>query len=129
MIGDFFQNGGGSPSRRLTASAAQFPVNIAQNALIASLSRPFGAGSAFSVVGAIPSQLALVNGQIVKGAGAAVGDASYDVKIRAQNAGNTQAIEQTFRFTAKASAAAVTSSAIFSLPANSQYAALLFRSL
>ncbi|KAB0682008.1 hypothetical protein [Aureimonas leprariae] len=72
--------------REITASAARFVATAAASSLIATLDDPFGSGSTFTTVGDVPAQLALSGSTIVKGAGAAVLGARYDIKVRATSA-------------------------------------------
>ena len=77
----------------IQASARAFVTTIVAATEIATLSRPFGAGTVFSTVGAVPGQLALSGGAIVKGASAAAGDTTYTITVRAESGDGAEAIE------------------------------------
>ncbi len=96
--------GGGAT---LSASPTRFLATVAQGALIASLSRPFGAGTTFATVGAVPGQLTLTAGTITKGAGAAVVGTVYSVKVRASSADGKREAAETLSFRAIAAAPAL----------------------
>lgn len=91
------QNSSGSFPR---ASTSAFLTTLAAGQTVAELSRPFGAGTVLSVVGATPPQLAFSSGRITRGAGAAVSGQTYSIRIRAESADGKRAIERTLDFTA-----------------------------
>lgn len=95
------RRGGGA---QLTASKTRYLASAAAGTLIATLSKTYGDGTTFAVVGATPAQLALSGGTIVKGATASVIDSSYSIKIRATSADGKRDTAETLTFTATAAA-------------------------
>jgi len=96
-MGFKFNVGGGGPG--LSASKSTYYTSIAQGALIASLTDPFGSGVTYTVVGSTPSTLALASGgRIVAGAGAQADGQASTIIIRASK--GARAVEEPLTFTA-----------------------------
>lgn len=55
--------------QRVTVRTSRFAFNLAQGATIAQLVDPFGSGSTYEWIGALPAQLALSGDKIVRGSG------------------------------------------------------------
>jgi len=93
-----FSGGGriGNNGLSLRASSSSFLSSASPGAVIASLVDPYGSGSTFSTVGAVPGQLALSGGNIVAGATSGAPGTNYSVTIRAAKGG--RAIEEPFSF-------------------------------
>ncbi|WP_267433765.1 SGNH/GDSL hydrolase family protein [Sphingomonas sp. GM_Shp_1] len=90
---------GGSGGPGLSASKSTYYTTIAQGALIAALTDPFGAGSTYTVVGSAPAQLALASdGRIVAGMGAQAVGQAYTIVVRATK--GQRAVEEPLTFTA-----------------------------
>ncbi|KQO50434.1 hypothetical protein [Sphingomonas sp. Leaf257] len=95
-MGFKFNVGGGGPG--LSASKSTYYTSIAQGALIASLTDPFGSGATYTVVGNTPSTLALASGgRIVAGAGAQADGQASTIVIRASK--GSRAVEESLTFT------------------------------
>lgn len=92
----------GNAGVRLRASATDYLASTAAGAAIAMLNDPFGVGSSYAAVGAVPPQLALAGALIQAGGGAPVVDASYTLKIRVTSADGKREAAETFILTARA---------------------------
>lgn len=117
--------GSGSGGVSLTASTSSFLSNVTPGTVIATLNDPYGGGSAFSVVGSPPGQLALAGGNITAGAAAPAASQDYTITIRAAKAG--RAIEEplTFSCVAPPVVPGTLGQMDFSTPANSGLLALI----
>ena len=87
-------------SAQLTASAQTFLDTTSSGALIANVSKPFGTGTTFSVVGTLPAQLALSGGTIVRGSSAPTPGTSYTIKVRATSSDGKREVAETLTFQA-----------------------------
>lgn len=93
-------SGGG---QALIANATSFAADLAAGATVATLSQPFGAGTAHAAL-SMPAQLALSGAAIVRGTGAAAAGQSYAAKIRATSADGSREVAETLSFTATGAA-------------------------
>lgn len=91
-------NAAGAGGVRLTADQTRFGAAVAGSA-IARLSNPFDGATSYAAIGTVPAQLALANGQVVRGQVAPVDGATYALKIRATSADGSREVAETLRFT------------------------------
>lgn len=96
----FFVGRPPSGGASLKAARSTFLASSAQGALVSPLSQPFGPGTTYQTVGAVPGQLALSNGTIVRGAGAAASGTQYALKVRASSADGKREAAETLVFMA-----------------------------
>ena len=100
-----FATASGGP--QLRASASSFLTSVAQGALIAEISRPYGAGTVFATVGGVPGQLSFdaAAARVSRGVTAPAAGQSYELKVRATSADGRRETAETFVFSAIAPAA------------------------
>lgn len=91
-------NPAGTAGVRLTADQTRFGAAGAGSA-IARLSNPFDGATGYAAIGTVPPQLALANGQIVRGEAQPVEGTAYVIKIRATSADGAREVAETLRFT------------------------------
>ena len=70
-----------SAGQRVAVLNSRFPFILAAGVTIAQLIDPFGSGSTYETVGAVPAQLALAGDKVIRGNATAIIGASYTIII------------------------------------------------
>lgn len=70
-----------SAGQRVTVRNSRFRFDLTAGATIAQLVDPFGSGSTYETVGAVPAQLALSGDKVIRGNGTAIIGAAYTIII------------------------------------------------
>lgn len=84
---------------RLASDQSIISTNASAGQLVSKLTQTYGSTTVYATVGTVPAQLALNGRNIVRGPSPAVAGTNYSIRIRASNADNTRAVEETFPFT------------------------------